>query len=168
MAGVNVGKVKTKELDKGGARTLVELELKPQYAPIPKDSRPILRQKTLLGETYVEISPGDKGGGDLDDGGTLPNRQVEDTVQLDEIFNAFDEETREAFKEWVAELSKAIKDQRAQDLNSAFGNLEGFAVDGAKLLKMLDEQEIAVRRLVKNTGVVFGALNEREGAARAS
>jgi phospholipid/cholesterol/gamma-HCH transport system substrate-binding protein len=28
---------------------------------------------------------------------------------------------------------------------------------------VLDEQEIAVRRLIKNTGVVFGALNEREG-----
>ena len=27
MAGVNVGKVKTKELDKGGARTIVEVQL---------------------------------------------------------------------------------------------------------------------------------------------
>ena len=45
-----------------------------------------------------------------------------------------------------------------------FGNLEGFAVDGATLLKELDQQEIAVRRLIKNTGVVFGAINEREGA----
>ena len=56
LAGVNVGKVKTKELQKGPARTLVELELKNQFAPIPKDSRAILRQKTLLGETYVEIA----------------------------------------------------------------------------------------------------------------
>ena len=166
MAGVNVGKVKTKELQKSAARTLVELEIKPQYAPIPKDSRAILRQKTLLGETYVEISTGDRRTGDLDDGATLPNPQVEDTVQLDEIFNAFDQETRDAFQEWVSELSKAIKDQRGEDLNSAFGNLEGFAVDGAKLLETLDEQEIALRRLVKNTGVVFGALNEREGQLR--
>jgi virulence factor Mce-like protein len=163
MAGVNVGKVKTKELDKGAARTIVELELKPQYAPIPKDSKVIQRQKTLLGETYVEISTGDKRGGALEDGSTLPNVQVEETVQLDEIFNAFDEETRDAFREWVSELSKAIKDQRGSDLNDAFGNLEGFAVDGAKLLETLDEQEIALRRLVKNTGVVFGALNERQG-----
>ena len=166
MAGVNVGKVKTKELQKSAARTLVEIEVKPQYAPIPKDSRAILRQKTLLGETYVEISTGDRRTGDLDDGSTLPNPQVEDTVQLDEIFNAFDQETRDAFQEWVAELSKAIKNQRGEDLNSAFGNLEGFAVDGAKLLETLDEQEIALRRLVKNTGVVFGALNERDGQLR--
>src|SRR5215213_11204866 len=43
MAGVNVGKVKTKQLDKGGARTTVELEVKNQYAPIPKDTKAILR-----------------------------------------------------------------------------------------------------------------------------
>ena len=49
MAGVNVGKVKTKELDKGGARTIVEVQLDEQYAPIPKDTKAILRQKTLLG-----------------------------------------------------------------------------------------------------------------------
>jgi phospholipid/cholesterol/gamma-HCH transport system substrate-binding protein len=165
LAGVNVGKVKTKELQKGAGRTLVELELKNAYAPIPKDSRAILRQKTLLGETYVEIAQGTSDE-DLDDGGTLPATQVEPTVELDEIFNAFDKPTRDAFQEWVRELAVAIKDGRGQDLNDAFGNLEGFAVDGAVLLKELDQQEVAVRRLIKNTGVVFGAINEREGALR--
>src|SRR6266545_5957408 len=63
LAGVNVGKVKSKKLDKGGARTLVTLELKSQYAPIPKDTKAILRQKTLLGETYVELAPGDRSSG---------------------------------------------------------------------------------------------------------
>src|SRR5918999_2000201 len=91
MAGVNVGKVKSKELDKRASRTLVELELDSKYSPIPKDSRAILRQKTLLGETYVEISTGHKSSGMLGDGARLPNAQVERTTELDEIFTAFDE-----------------------------------------------------------------------------
>jgi virulence factor Mce-like protein len=165
LAGVNVGKVKTKELDKGGNATIVELELKEPYAPLRKDTRAILRQKTLLGETYVELAPGKRSSDDiLQDGGRLANSHVEPTVELDEIFNAFDEPTRDAFQEWVRELRRSIKGGRGQDLNDAFGNLEGFAVDGATLLKELDQQEIAVRRLIKNTGVVFGAINEREGA----
>src|SRR6266540_4672891 len=49
LAGVNIGKVKKKELDKRGAATKVEIELKPEYAPIPANTRAILRQKTLLG-----------------------------------------------------------------------------------------------------------------------
>ena len=166
LAGVNVGKVKKKKLLKGAARTEVELEIKNQYAPIPKDTRAILRQKTLLGETYVELAPGDRSSGMLEDGDKLANNQVEPTVELDEIFNAFDQPTRKAFQEWVAELSKAAKGNGGQDLNDALGNLEGFAVDGSTLLKTLNEQEVAVRRLIKNTGVVFGAVNERQGALR--
>jgi phospholipid/cholesterol/gamma-HCH transport system substrate-binding protein len=166
LAGVNVGKVKAKELDKGGNATVAELELNEKYAPVSKDSRAILRQKTLLGETYVELSPGSRGAGMLKDGDLLPRGQVEPTVELDEIFDAFDEPTREAFQGWVKELARSIRGGRSQDLNDAFGNFEGLAVDGARLLRELDQQKVAVRRLIKNTGVVFGAINERGGALR--
>src|SRR5215218_4678186 len=166
MAGVNVGKVKSKELDAGGARTIVEVQLDEPYAPIPKDTRAILRAKTLLGETYLELTPGNKAAGMLDDGGRLANAQVEPTVELDEIFTAFDPGTRQAFRDWVKELSGVIKEGRGQDLNDAFGNFEGFAVDGAKLMTVLDEQNVAVHHLVRNTGQVFGAINERRGALR--
>jgi phospholipid/cholesterol/gamma-HCH transport system substrate-binding protein len=166
LAGVNIGKVKTKELADRGARTLVEVELKDEFAPIPKDTRAIVRQKTLLGESYLQLSSGHRRSGPLEDGGRLPDAQVEPTVELDEIFSAFDEPTREAFREWFTELAKAIRGGRSESLSDAFGNLEGFAVDGSKLLEVLDEQELAVRRLIKNTGVVFGAINERQGALR--
>ena len=166
MAGVNIGKVKTKQLDKGGARTTVELEVRNQYAPIPKDTKAILRQKTLLGETYVELAPGHKNSGMLEDGSTVPNIQIQPTVELDEIFSSFDPTTRKAFQTWMDELAKAIRGGRSQDLNDAFGNLAGFSTDGAKLFRTLDEQQVAVKRLIKNTGVVFGAINERQGALR--
>ena len=74
MAGVNIGKVKNKELGKGGRTTLVEMEIDDRFAPIGRDARAILRQKCLLGETYVEITPGSPGGASLDDGGTLAQR----------------------------------------------------------------------------------------------
>src|SRR6266545_7387135 len=73
LAGVNVGKVKAKQLREGTARTLVEVDLNRSYAPIPKGARAILRQKTVFGEAYVELSPGHRAAGLLADGGTLPN-----------------------------------------------------------------------------------------------
>src|SRR3954451_15435039 len=167
MAGVNVGKVKKKRLDKGGARTNVELELKPKYAPIPKDTKAILRQKTLLGETYVQLAQGHKEVGTLEDGGGPANNRGEGATELDEIFTAFDKPTRTAFQDWVSELAKAVRHHSpgpSENLNDALGNLSGFAVDGSTLLKTLDEQEVAARRLVRNTCVVFGAINERQGA----
>ena len=56
VAGVSVGKVRDKELDPAHRnRTVATIELDRKYAPIAKDARAILRQKTLLGETYVEL-----------------------------------------------------------------------------------------------------------------
>ena len=164
IAGVTVGKVKTKKLnDEEGTikpNTIVELEIEDEYAPIPANTKAILRQKTLLGETYVELTPGTSGE-ELDDGGRLPDAQVEPTVELDEIYQAFDKPTREAFRAWIKNSAGAIKGGTGQHLNDAIGNLEGFAVDGADILEVLDEQGRGLRQLVKNTGVTFKALNER-------
>jgi virulence factor Mce-like protein len=169
IAGVSVGKVKTKELnDADGTikpNTIVELEVKDEYAPIPANTKAILRQKTLLGETYVELTPGTSSEM-LDDGGRLPDGQVEPTVELDEIYQAFDKPTREAFRAWIKNSAGAIKGGTGQHLNDAIGNLEGFAVDGADILEVLDEQGKGLRQLVKNTGVTFKALNERTNGLR--
>src|SRR3954464_13159693 len=166
IAGVTVGKVRSKDLDKAANRTVVILRIDPKYAPIPKDTKAILRQKTLLGETFVELSPGNPASGKLADGGTLDNGQVEQTVELDEILKIFDPSTKKAFQNWVQESAKTISGTAPKDLNSALGNLAGFAQDGAGVLQVLDTQSTALRRVIKNTGVVFGALNERKGQLR--
>src|SRR6266567_9177933 len=56
ISGVNIGKVT--EVQAEGVNSLVTVDIRPQYAPIPVDTRAILRQKTLLGEAYVELSTG--------------------------------------------------------------------------------------------------------------
>ena len=62
----------------------------------------------------------------LKDGDLLANNQVEPTVELDEIFNAFDKPTRTAFQEWVAELSKAAKNNGGQNLNDSLRQPRGL------------------------------------------
>src|SRR6185503_7851463 len=57
ISGVPVGKVKTVKLARNGLN-VATIQLDAKYAPLPADSRAILRQKTLLGETYVELTPG--------------------------------------------------------------------------------------------------------------
>ena len=67
----------------------------PRYAPMPKNTKAILRQKTLLGETYVELTPGDRSSGSIARGRHAAGvERVADTVELDEIFRAFDKPTR--------------------------------------------------------------------------
>lgn len=166
IAGVNVGTVKHKELSVDGRRTVAELELNARYAPIPKDTRAILRQKSLLGETYVELTPGSRGAGELADGGTLPRAQVKRTVELDEIFGAFDRPTREAFRAWMDEAGIASTGDYARDVNDALGNLAPFARTGTHLFGALDAQEVALGRVVRNTGRVFDAVSAEDGQLR--
>src|SRR5205807_6552565 len=53
IAGVSVGKVVSKQLDAKDNRTLVTIQIDNQYAPIRRNTLAILREKTLLGETYI-------------------------------------------------------------------------------------------------------------------
>ena len=165
ISGVSVGKVKIIEADAQTGRSLVTFELDAKYAPLPSDARAILRQKTLLGETYVELTPGTNGARKVPEGGRLPEGAVSETVELDEILRTFDPETRAAFREWTQTQAEAITG-RGRDINDALGNLGPFADDAAELVDILNRQEPAVRRLISDTGVVFEALTERDGQLR--
>src|SRR5438067_993967 len=100
VAGVPVGKVVQKDLDPHGNRTDATLGIVRQFAPVHHDARAMLRQQTLLGETYLELTPGTRGSPTIPEHGLLRNSQVAHTVELDEIFDAFDPQTRAAFREW--------------------------------------------------------------------
>jgi phospholipid/cholesterol/gamma-HCH transport system substrate-binding protein len=185
IGGVTVGKVKSIQLapeDKrvhGQDTTPATIEIDPQFAPINSDAQAILRQKTLLGETYLELTSGTKasepvslgssGGGSSDEtanahaipeGGTLGVGQTKDATQIDEIFNALDPRTRHAFQQWQASAAVAING-RSVDLNDSLGNLGPFLGDATNVLKVLRSQRTALQGLIRDTGTVFNALSER-------
>jgi virulence factor Mce-like protein len=160
ISGVPVGKVVKLELGPGET-TDATLQLDERYAPIPKDTRAVLRQKTLLGETYVELTPGDKAGGLLAEGGSLPAGQVQRTVELDEIFRSLDEQTRRDFQVWMQAQAAGLRG-RGQEFNDVLGNLPAFARETNDLVEIANRQEPAVRALIRNTGDVFAALSSRQ------
>ena len=165
ISGVSVGKVKAIELSDDGLADAT-IEIQPQYAPIPVNTQAILRQKTLLGETYVELTPGDAEDEMIPEGGDLNPAQVSDAVQLDEIFRAFDEPTRDAFRAWMVDAAGSLRG-RGADLNAALGNLSPFAQSADDLLRILDSQRLAVGRLLDDGGQTFDAISERPGELRA-
>jgi phospholipid/cholesterol/gamma-HCH transport system substrate-binding protein len=164
ISGVSVGKVKSIDLDSNGQADAT-IELDSRYAPIPADTHAILRQKTLLGETYVELSPGSESGPSLAEGGSLPAAQVSNAVQLDEIFRTFNEPTRAAFQAWMQGAAAALHG-RGADLSAAIAELDPFAEEADRALRILDSQRLAVRQLIRSGGEVFQALSERQGQLR--
>ncbi len=162
VAGVSIGKVVKKERDPKGNRTLATLSIDRKYAPLHADARAILRQKTLLGETYIELTTGTKRAPIIKEGGQLSDFNVQPTVELDELLQIFDQPTRNAFRLWQRELATAGAG-RAQDLNDALGNFPGFTGSGTSLLSVLNTRSAALSSQIRNTGVTFRALSANEG-----
>jgi phospholipid/cholesterol/gamma-HCH transport system substrate-binding protein len=162
ISGVSVGKVQKIEEAPNGKRALATIGIEDKYAPIPRGTRAILRTKTLLGETYVELTPGDSKGPELQDGSTLALANVAESVQLDEILRTFNARTRSAFQEWMQEASVAIGG-RGGSLSYALAELAPTLSEFDRLFRVLDTQRRAVGQLFRNGAVTFRALRGREG-----
>jgi phospholipid/cholesterol/gamma-HCH transport system substrate-binding protein len=162
ISGVNVGKVQSIALAPNGRQALATVDIDDKYGPLPESTRAILRTKTLLGETYIELTPGDADGPVLADGATVPEANVAESVQLDEIFRTFDPETRAAFQSWMQEAAIGIGGQ-GQSLSYALGEFEPTFTDLDKLFRVLDSQRLAVGQLFRDGATTFEALRGREG-----
>jgi virulence factor Mce-like protein len=160
ISGVDIGHVVALKAGPEG-RAVATIEVTSKYAPIRADMTAILRQKTLLGETYVQLVPHSTTASYLPDNGRLPNSQVEPSVTLDGILQTFDPQTRREFQIWQQALAEGING-RGEQINASFAALEGFSEHGDRLLKVLASQEGALRAVIHNTGVVFDALAGRD------
>jgi phospholipid/cholesterol/gamma-HCH transport system substrate-binding protein len=162
ISGVSVGKVQDIVLAPNGEQAMAKVDINDKYGPLPANTRAVLRTKTLLGETYIELTPGDRDGPKLADGGILPNAQIAESVQLDEIFRTFDAKTRAAFQTWQQEAAVAIQGQGAS-LSYAFGELEPAFTQFDRLFRVLDSQRVAVKQLFRNGATSLRALRGRQG-----
>jgi phospholipid/cholesterol/gamma-HCH transport system substrate-binding protein len=162
ISGVSVGKVQDIVLAPNGKDAMAKVDINDKYGPLPANTRAILRTKTLLGETYIELTPGSRSGPKLADGGTLPEAQVAESVQLDEIFRTFNAKTRAAFQTWQQEAAVAIEGQGAS-LSYAFGELEPAFTSFDRVFRVLDSQRLAVKQLFRNGSTALNALRGRQG-----
>ena len=160
-AGVRVGQVADTVRDERGNRTLATVEMDREFAPIHRDARFTLRQKTLIGETYVEMTLGSSRAPEVQEDEVLAGSQVREYVQIDELLSSFDPYTRSAFREFQQDLGAGIV-RRGLDLNGAIGNLPGLVGEARDLVTLLNTQNQAVRQLVDDGGEVFAALSEND------
>jgi phospholipid/cholesterol/gamma-HCH transport system substrate-binding protein len=164
ISGVNVGHVISLEHNKDGL-THATIEIAGKYAPIPSNTHAMLREKTLLGETYVELQPQKAAAPPLPDNGLLSVKQVEPSVTLDDILSTFNPQTRAAFQLWQQGLAEGLGG-RGEQINAGFAEIQPFIEDSNKLVGIIATQEGALRASIHNTGVVFDALTAREGQYR--
>ncbi|HEX6388120.1 MAG TPA: MlaD family protein [Solirubrobacteraceae bacterium] len=155
VSGVPIGKIQ--KIERSGHNVLATVQIEPRYAPLRKDVKVTVRRKTLLGEGYLELTPGQPNAPLLAENGTIPTSQVRDPVALDEFFSAFDKPTRLALERWLDGWSKGLRGG-SQPLNNALGHLPGASEGASDLLGELRRQRSAVSRLFRDTGRTFAAI----------
>jgi virulence factor Mce-like protein len=158
ISGVSVGKVVSVTLDRRTGLSKALIQIQSRFAPLPANTQAILRVKTLVGETYIQLTPGNRNGPHIPDGGTIPSTQVAPTVQLDQILSTFDPVTRRAFQVWMQQQGIALTG-RGQQLNAAIAQLFPFAVNVDRVLAVLHRQGAATSTFLHDTGQVFSALS---------
>lgn len=160
ISGVPVGHVVGLKLD-GRNQTLATMEIESRYAPLHAADRVQLRQKTLLGETYVEVTPGSNQAPLLANEAQLASGNVEPLVTLDDILNTFNPKVRKSWRVWMQSQAESFSGQ-GESINLSFATLQPFLESANRLLGVLDSQSGAVSAVVRNTGKVFDDLTQRE------
>jgi phospholipid/cholesterol/gamma-HCH transport system substrate-binding protein len=165
VAGVTIGRVVGKELAPEGNLSLATVEIDARFAPIRSDARAMLRQKTLLGETYIELTTGSRTAAPLEEGSRLRDTSVQPVVLFDDLLRTFDPDTREAFQQWQQVTAEAIGGQ-GRDLSDAIGSLAPFVSDAQDIVDVLNRRRSELRGLVRGTGDTFEAITRNEDALR--
>jgi ABC-type transporter Mla subunit MlaD len=120
IAGVNVGKVSS--VRRVGNTGLVTMEIEGKGLPIHADATLKLRPRIFLeGNLFVELQPGSPSAPTLSSGATIPVTQTSDPVQLDQVLDALNTDTRANLQTFLAEYGAALtaKPTPAEDAEQA-------------------------------------------------
>jgi phospholipid/cholesterol/gamma-HCH transport system substrate-binding protein len=107
IAGVNVGKVTS--IRREGSTGLVSMEIESKGLPIHEDATLKIRPRIFLeGNFFVELQPGSPSARVLSSGATIPIAQTSDPVQLDQVLDALNTDTRSNLQTFLAEYGAAL------------------------------------------------------------
>jgi phospholipid/cholesterol/gamma-HCH transport system substrate-binding protein len=101
----------------------VNMELNQDLDPLPDNSTLVVRAKSALGLKYLEIDRGNSSQG-FKPGSTIPLTAAHpEPVEIDQVFNMFDDPTRTAIQSNLLEFGNALAG-RGVDFNEAIGQLK--------------------------------------------
>jgi virulence factor Mce-like protein len=125
----------------------VDLELNQDLDPLPDDSTLIVRARSSIGNKYLEVQRGESDTG-FEQGSTLPLTATQpEPVEIDEVFNTFDPDTRAAIQGNLTEFGNALAG-RGQNLNAAIGDLRPLVERLEPVMRNLAAPETGLARFV--------------------
>jgi phospholipid/cholesterol/gamma-HCH transport system substrate-binding protein len=185
VGGVPVGSVDSIKISDDG-QAEVEMSIKDDHKPLRVGTQATIRQFSQSGiaNRYIDLKLPPDGSEEIDDGGEIGSDQTTTAVDLDELFNTLDPETRknlQAFFKNQAAQFRARGEQANvgfQYLNPALATssrlfreltrdtpvLERFLVDSSRLVTTVAERRDDLAALIANLNATTRALGDQKAA----
>lgn len=161
IAGIQVGKVTSVDLEDGHA--VVGMDIEPKYMElIHPDATLLLRPKTNLNDMIVEIDPG-TAKGHIEDGYNFPLSRTEPNVNLDAFLATLDADTRQYIQLLVAGGAQGIGG-RGRQLSQVFRRLQPFSHYVADLNRAVAQRREALAHVIHDFGLLTTELGRHDAA----
>jgi len=161
IAGIQVGKVTSVDLEDGHA--VVGMDIEPKYMQlIHPNASLLLRPKTNLNDMVVEIEPGTCKK-QVEDGYEFTLAQTEPNTNLDAFLATLDADTRQYLQLLVAGGAQGIGG-RGKQLSNAFRRFQPFVHYTAKLNKAVAARHVAIAHVIHDFGLLTTELGRHDAA----
>lgn len=149
IAGTRVGVVNALSLHQnpktGRVSAIAELKLEKKIEPLPADTKAIVQSVSAIGLKYLELEKGTSKS-TIKAGGTIPVSNTTEPVNIDELFNMFDEKTRTAIKVNTNNFGDGLAG-RGLGLNKTIAELRPLVIKAIPVLHNLAAPQTGLRQL---------------------
>ena len=150
VGGIRVGQITDVEpvsREDGSVSAKVDMDLNQDLDPLPEDTTVVVRSRSALGLKYLELSRGTSEEG-FAAGSTIPLSAARpEPVEIDQVFNMFDEPTRDAIQGNLLEFGNALAG-RGVSLNNAIGQLRPLVERLQPVMRNLADPDTGLSRFV--------------------
>ncbi len=161
VGGRRIGSVREIELTSTNQAKVV-VEVSEPYAPLHRGTRAVIRQTSLSGvaNRYVALVPGPDSEPEIEDGGRLATEATTTPVDLDQLFNTFDRDTRRDLQDVIQGFATQYEGKGRQ-ANEAARYFNPALSSSRRLLSELGSDEGALTRFLVSSSRAMTALADR-------
>src|SRR5215216_6540813 len=161
VGGVPVGSVESISISDDGEAE-VEMKIDADHRPLRVGTQATIRQFSQSGiaNRYVDLKMPPNGSGAIDDGGEIGADRTTTAVDLDELFNTLDPETRKSLQGFFKNQARQFR-ARGEQANVGFRYLNPALATSSRLFSELSRDTPVLERFLVDSSRLVGTIAER-------
>jgi phospholipid/cholesterol/gamma-HCH transport system substrate-binding protein len=185
VGGKRIGSIQDLELTEN-KQAEITIRVKDEIAPLHEGTTAVLRATSLSGKAnrYIALSPGPNSNEELDEGAVIGTDSTEPIVDIDQLLNMLDDDTRRALQQFTAGNATWYEGKGEQaNLSAKYfspassatrrlveevvrdqGTLTAFLENTAKAMRTIGARRTELTELVSNSNETVAAIGDESAA----